>query len=76
MTNIPMYLRPKQVESKIGISVNILNDLKDVVFKEGVHYFIPMGLTYVLWNRDSLLDWINGNESNEINSLVNDILKN
>lgn len=76
MKNIPMYLRPNQVESEIGISSKTLRVLKDTIFKRGVHYFIPTGLTHPLWNRDALLNWINGNERNEVTTLVNDILNN
>lgn len=76
MKNIPMYLRPNQVENEIGISAKMLRELKDTVFKKGTHYFIPAGLTHPLWNRDALLSWINGNDYDEISSLVNDILNN
>lgn len=76
MQNLPMYLRPGEVESKIGISVKTLRDLKDHVFKKGTHYFIPPGLKHPLWNRDALLEWINGNETDEVTSMVNDILNN
>jgi hypothetical protein len=76
MKELPMYLKPNQVQSNLGISTNTLRDLKDKVFKKGIHYFIPTGLTHPLWNRDALLEWINGNESEEISTLVNDILNN
>jgi len=76
MKKPPMYLRPNQVQSEIGISTKILRDLKDVVFKKGTHYFVPVGLTHPLWNRDALLSWISGNDCDEISSLVNDILNN
>lgn len=74
--SIPMYLRPNQVESKIGISTKKLRNLKDIVFKKGIHYFIPTGLTHPLWNRDALLEWVNGNETNETPSLVDEMLNN
>lgn len=76
MNDLPMYLRPNQVESQIGISAKTLRDLKDSVFKKGTHYFIPKGLHHPLWDRDALLSWINGNDNDEISSLVNDILNN
>lgn len=71
-----MYLRPNQVENEIGISAKTLRDLKDSIFKKGTHYFIPKGLCHPLWNRDALLAWINGNETDEISQLVDDILNN
>lgn len=76
MKTSPMYLRPNQVESQIGISAKILRDLKDIVFQKGIHYFIPQGLHHPLWNRDALLEWISGDETDNISSIVNDILNN
>lgn len=76
MNNIPMYLKPNQVVSEIGISTKTLRDLKDSVFIQGVHYFIPSGLKHPLWNRDALLSWIQGDNKDEVSSLVDDILGN
>ena len=76
-SNIPMFLKPSQVNELIGINTKTLRDLKDTVFKKGVHYFIPDGMSYSLWKRDELINWIQGsNENNEVDSLVDDILNN
>ena len=76
MHNLPMYLRPNEVETKIGISSKTLRDLKDTVLIKGIHYFIPHGLTHPLWNRDALLAWINGDTQDNVSALVDEILKN
>ena len=76
MNNIPMYLKPNQVENFIGISSKTLANLKDTVFIRGIHYSIPNGLKNPLWNRDALLSWINGDSKDEISSLVDNILNN
>ena len=76
MSSSPMYLKPSQVQSSIGISAKTLRDLKDTVFKRGVHYFIPPGLTHPLWNRDALLSWIQGDSGDDVSSLVDEILNN
>ena len=74
MSTIPMYLRPNQVESEIGISTKILSDLKDTIFKQGIHYFIPDGLKYAMWDRDALLSWMKGNCKSEVDMMVDGIL--
>lgn len=76
MSSIPLYLRPNQVESLIGISSKVLRDLKDTKFIKGIHYCIPDGLAHPLWNRDALLAWINGDNKDEVSALVDSILKN
>jgi len=74
MSNIPMFLRPNQVESEIGISTKLLNELKDTIFKQGIHYFIPDGLKYAMWDRDALLSWMKGSSKSEVDIIVDDIL--
>jgi len=76
MNTLPMYLRPNQVESGLGISSKTLRDLKDDIFIKGIHYFVPSGLTHPLWDRDALLSWIKGDNKDEVSSLVDEILKN
>ena len=76
MNNIPLYLRPNQVESLIGISSRMLREFKDIKFIKGIHYCVPDGLTHPLWNRDALLAWINGDNQDEVSSIVDTILKN
>lgn len=71
-----MLLRPRQVELGIGISSKTLRDLKDSIFKKGIHYFIPPGLKHPLWNRDALWAWVNGDETDEASELVDKILNN
>jgi len=71
-----MLLKPRQVESGIGISAKTLRDLKDTIFKKGIHYFIPPGLKHPLWHRDALWEWVKGDETNEAEALVDEILNN
>ena len=74
MQQLPMYLPPSEVQSKIGISTKTLLELKDSVFKRGVHYFIPTGKKYALWKTEALIKWIEGDDCSEEDELVADIL--
>lgn len=74
--NLPMLLKPREVQRGLGIHEKTLRDLKDTIFKKGIHYFIPPGLKHPLWNRDALWEWVNGNEIDEASALVDEILNN
>ena len=74
VNNLPMYLTPSDVQTKIGISKKTLEELKGTVFIKGIHYFIPTGRKYAMWDRDALLAWVKGDNSDEISDIVNDIL--
>ncbi len=54
----------------------MLREFKDIKFIKGIHYCVPDGLTHPLWNRDALLAWINGDNQDEVSSIVDTILKN
>lgn len=53
-----MFLKPRIVESELGITTKTLQEKKDTIFIRGVHYFIPDGLSYPLWDRDALIEWV------------------
>jgi len=72
--NLPLYLRPKDVEAKIGITIKTLNELKNTVFKKNIHYFIPTGKTYTMWSTSALIEWIKGDDNDAASNLVNEIL--
>lgn len=76
MSNLPLYLKPSQVQNDLGISSKTLRDLKDTVFIKGKHYFIPNGLKYALWSSNALISWIENNNEDEVSCLVDDILGN
>ena len=76
MKNIPMFLKPSEVKSFLGIAPKTLRELKDTVFMKGEHYFIPSGLKYPLWNRDALLSWIKKDGSSEAEIMADEILHN
>lgn len=76
MKNIPLYLKPNQVQNHLGISSKTLRDLKDTIFIKGTHYFIPIGLKYPIWSSEALINWIKNDNNDEVSSLVNNILGN
>lgn len=72
--NLPLYLKPREVEAQIGISIKTLNELKGTVFKKNIHYFIPTGKTYAMWSTSALLGWIKGDDKDLASIIVNNIL--
>ena len=77
LSKIPLFLKPKQVEQFLGISINTLNKgVKEGIYERGIHFYIPRGKAHIYWDTNSLYKWMTQDSiDDEVNSIVNDILQ-
>jgi hypothetical protein len=60
----------------VGIDNKFLHENKNVLFKKGIHFYIPTGKKYCLWKVEEMVKWVENPKSldEESQKLVDRIL--
>ncbi len=58
----------------LGRSVNWLKKQKGALFKEGVHYFHPVGVSDTYWDVEAIDSWVRSENIDEISNILKRVL--
>lgn len=74
LEKLPLFLKPSEMMFHFALSQKEVERLKkEEIFKLDIHYHIPQGRSYAVWNTQALLNWATSSQNND--DIANKILK-
>ena len=70
----PKFLTTGKMAEYIGVSISFLKDNKDILFKKGVHYFIPPGRSHPLWDTEKMISWVKSDSDAQVNDIIKKVV--